>query len=67
MNKSSRKSNNPLSERRVIDMNDRKIKSCVWVETKRQAEWLHGLKPDSTVYIFDHVAKKFAVIYYEES
>lgn len=65
MNKSSRKSNNPLSERRVIDMN-RKMISFISTETERQARWLAGLKAGTEVK-YDPESKRWIVEYYEES
>lgn len=66
MNQSSRKSNNPLSERRVIDMNDRKMIGSTSTETERQARWLAGLKAGTEVK-YDPESKRWVIEYYEES
>ena len=65
MNQSSRKSNNPLSERRVIDMN-RKMISFISTETERQARWIAKLKANTEVR-YDPVMKRWIIEYYEES
>lgn len=65
MNQSSRKSNNPLSERRVIDMN-RKMISFISTETERQARWIAKLKANTEVR-YDPEMKRWIVEYYEES
>lgn len=65
MNKSSRKSNSPLSERRVIDMN-RRVISSTFTETERQARWLAKLKANTEV-SYDPVKDRWVVTYYEES
>lgn len=65
MNQSSRKSNNPLSERRVNDMN-RKMISSTSTETERQARWLAGLKAGTEVK-YDPESKRWIIEYYEES
>lgn len=65
MNKSSRKSNNPPSERRVIDMK-RKMISFISTETERQARWLAGLKAGTEVK-YDPETKRWIIEYYEES
>lgn len=66
MNRSSRKSNSPLSERRVIDMNDRKMIGSTSTETERQARWLAGLKAGTEVK-YDPESKRWVIEYYEES
>lgn len=67
MNQSSRKSNNPLSERRVNDMNDgRKMICSTSTETERQARWLAGLKAGTEVK-YDPESKRWVIEYYEES
>lgn len=66
MNQSSRKSNNSLSERRVNDMNDRKMISSTSTETERQARWLAGLKAGTEVK-YDPESKRWVIEYYEES
>lgn len=65
MNQSSRKSNNPLSERRVIDMN-RKMISFISTETERQARWIAKLKANTEVR-YDPETKRWIIEYYEES
>lgn len=65
MNQSSRKSNNPLSERRVNDMNKHVI-SSIFTETERQARWLANLKANTEV-SYDPETKRWIITYYEES
>jgi hypothetical protein len=65
MNQSSRKSNSPLSERRVISMN-RKMISFISTETERQARWIAKLKANTEVR-YDPEMKRWIVEYYEES
>lgn len=65
MNKSSRKSNSPLSERRVNDMN-RKMISFISTETERQARWIAKLKANTEVR-YDPEMKRWIIEYYEES